>query len=261
MPGTRSPADRPDSAIRRRRAELPRTTRRNSPGTATGAPQREGDAAIRTDPDWSCGRLDRRGPGAALAHVTAGPTARRADRSRRPTTERTRPRPAPGRRPYVESSSLWRSAPGSRTAACTPSARCRRTWTRGQRADRGDGDGRGVHTAREGTGSIVRDRRNRRVRGRRRDLHQLDGQGRRGYTVGNQQSAQTLLEEQWQVGTTIGRWWSQIRPRPQPRRGQAGRPARADARSLRDDRGHGLMILATVISLRKKLRRAPYRGE
>ena len=86
--------------------------------------------------------------------------------------------------------------------------------------------------------------------------------GAEGYTVSNQQRAQTLLEEQWQVGTTIE---AMVNPdAPETAYLVGYKPGDRLERTLI----HygmvgvgGLMILASVVSLGKKLRRSPYRGE
>jgi len=86
--------------------------------------------------------------------------------------------------------------------------------------------------------------------------------GTEGYTVGNQQGAQTLLEEQWQVGTTVE---AMVNPESPETAYLVGyKPGDRLERTL----VHcgmvgvgGLMILASVVSLAKKPRRSPYRGE
>lgn len=103
------------------------------------------------------------------------------------------------------------------------------------------------------------------------DEYEVDGEtytsskvkaGAEGYTVSNQQSAQTLLEEQWEMGTTIE---AMVNPETPETAYLVGykRGDRLERTLVHYGMAGvgGLMILASVVSLGKKLRRSPYRGE
>lgn len=86
--------------------------------------------------------------------------------------------------------------------------------------------------------------------------------GAEGYTVSNQQSAQTLLEEQWQVGTTIEAMVNPDAPETAYLVGyKSGDRLERTLVHYGVAGVGGLMILASIVSLVKKLRRSPYRGE